>query len=61
MVHAGWKKMSTETQQSGLVLMNQISKEELAKAISELIRENEEVRMAIINLVCASPYVMTQM
>ena len=31
------------------------------KVVSELIRKNEEVRMAIINLVCASPYVRTQM
>ncbi len=53
--------MSTETQQSELVLMNQISKEELAKVVSELIRENGEVRMAIIKLACASPYIRTQM
>jgi hypothetical protein len=53
--------MSTDTQQSKLVLMNQMSREELAKVVSELIWENEEVRMAIINLACASPYVMTQM
>ena len=53
-------KMSTETQQSELVLINQISKEKLAKVVSELIRENEEVRMAIINLACASPYIKTQ-
>lgn len=54
-------KISTETQQSELVLMNQMSKEELAKVISELIRKNEEVRMAIINLACTSPYIKTQM
>lgn len=53
--------MSTETQQSELVLINQISKEKLAKVVSELIRENEEVRMAIINLACTSPYIKTQM
>jgi len=53
-------KMSTETQQSELVLINQISKEKLAKVVSELIRENEEVRMVIINLACASPYIKTQ-
>ena len=41
--------------------MNQMSKEELAKVISELIKENKEVRMAIINLACASPYVVTRM
>jgi len=36
------------------------SKKELAKVMSELIRENEEVRMAIIKLACASPYIVTQ-
>ena len=54
-------KMSTETQQSELVLINQISKEKLAKVVTELIRENEEIRMAIINLACTSPYIETQM
>ena len=49
-----------ETQQSELVLTNQMSKEEFAKAMTELIRTNEEVRMAIINLACASPYIKTQ-
>jgi len=49
-----------ETQQSGLVLVDQMSKEEFAKAVTELIRTNQEVRMAITNLVCASPYIKTQ-
>ncbi len=52
--------MNVEAQQSELVLINQASKEKLAKVVSELIRENEEVRMAIINLACASPYIKTQ-
>ena len=50
-----------ETQHSELVLMNQISKKELAEVMSELIKNNKEVRMAIINLACASPYIKTQM
>ena len=50
-----------ETQQSELVLTNQMSKEEFAQAIIELIRTNQEVRMAIIDLACASPYIKTQM
>ena len=50
-----------EMQHSELVLMNQISKEEFAEIMSELIRNNKEVRMAIINLACASPYIKTQM
>ena len=53
--------MKMETQQSELVLTNQMSKEEFAQAIIELIRTNQEVRMAIINLACASPYIKTQM
>ena len=53
--------MNTETQQSELVLINQASKEEFAKAVTELIRTNQEVRMAITNLACASPYIKTQM
>lgn len=59
---SGWggDVMSFETQQSELVLVNQMSKEELAKVVSELIWKNEEVRMAIINLACASPYIKTQ-
>ena len=62
MVHAGEViKMNVEAQQAELVLMNQMSKAELAKVVSELIRENEEVRMAIINLACASPHIKTQM
>jgi hypothetical protein len=40
--------------------MASASREELAKVVSELIRENEEVRMAIVNLACASPYIRTQ-
>ena len=50
-----------ETQQSELVLINQMGREEFAKAITELIRTNQEVRMAIINLACSSPYIKTQM
>ena len=62
MVHAGEViKMNVEAQQSELVVIKQISKAELAKVVSELIRENEEVRMAIINLACTSPYIKTRM
>ena len=53
--------MSTETQQSELVLINQMGKDEFAKAIIELIKTNQEVRMAIINLACSSPHIKTQM
>ena len=50
-----------EKQKSELVLINHASKVELAKVVSELIRENEEVRMAIIDLAFSSPYIKTQM
>ena len=50
-----------KAQQSELVLVDQLSKEELARVIIELIRNNERVRMAIINLACTSPYIKTQM
>ena len=50
-----------KVQQSELVLVNQLSKEELARVVIELIRNNERVRMAIINLACTSPYIKTQM
>ena len=49
--------MRSQTMQ---IQMESASKEELAKAVSELIRENEEVRMAIINLACSSPNIVTQ-
>lgn len=51
MVQAGGEKMNTETQKSELVLINQMSREELGKVILDLIRTNGEVRQAIINLV----------
>ena len=50
--------MRTQTMQ---IQMESASKEELAKVVSELIRENEEVRMAIVNLACSNPYISTQM
>jgi len=49
-----------EIQEAKVVLANEINKEELAKAVSEIIRKNSNVRQAIINLVCACPNVMTE-
>ena len=40
--------------------MGSDEKEELAKQVVQLIRENDEVRLAVINLVCSSPYVVTE-
>ena len=42
------------------VLLSAITKGELARIMAELIRDNNEVRMALVNLMCASPYVVTQ-
>jgi|GEM_PF-4336942 len=50
-----------KAQQSELVFVEQLSKDEIARVVIELIRNNERVRMAIINLACSSPYIKTQM
>lgn len=42
------------------VLINPMSKEELAKVIAEFVRDNAEVQKALIELMCISPNVMTQ-
>ena len=47
-----------ENQQA--VLIDQMSKEELAKVIAELVRDNREVQKALIELMCVSPNVMTE-
>lgn len=47
-------------QRAETVLLSAATKEELAQVITELIKNNNEVRMALINLMCASPYVVTQ-
>ena len=47
-----------ENQQA--VLINQMSKEELAKVIAELVRDNAEVQQALIELMCSSPNVVTE-
>ena len=52
--------MSMGIQWSGSVKLNQMNKMELAKLLAELICEDENVRMAIINLASASPYINTR-
>jgi len=49
-----------QNQQIKTILLNAVTKEELTQIITELIKNNNEVRMALINLMCASPYVVTQ-
>ena len=52
--------MNIETQQSELVLLNQMSKEQLAKVLVELIREDREVQKAILNLTLSCPNIVTR-
>lgn len=47
-----------ENQQT--VLINPMSKEELAKVIVELIRNNREIQKALIEFMCVSPNIRTQ-
>lgn len=52
--------MKYENQRSGLVLLNEMSREELGEVLVALIKNDRQVRMAIINLVLASPYIVRQ-
>jgi hypothetical protein len=52
--------MRLENQRSGVVLLNEMSREELSKALVALIKNDRQVRMAIINLALASPYIVRQ-
>ena len=52
--------MVFENQRTELALLSQMSREELGKVVVALIKSNREVRMAIIELVLASPYVVRQ-
>jgi len=52
--------MNVETLQSELVLLNQMSKDQLAKVLVELIKNDREVQRAILNLAFACPNIVTQ-
>ena len=52
--------MTYENQQSDLILLDQISKNELTEVVVELIKNDREVQMAIFNLVFSCPNVVTQ-
>lgn len=58
----GWKGeiMNFEIQQSEMVLLNQISSEELAEVLVELIRNDREVQRAILEVLWACPNVVTR-
>ncbi len=52
--------MNHETQQSELVLLNQMDKDEFAKVVMELIKNDREVQKAIINLLFSCPNIFMQ-
>ena len=52
--------MGFEKQESELVLLNQISRDELAKVLAELIENDRDVQRAILNLAFSCPNIVTQ-
>jgi len=52
--------MSFEKQQAELTFLHQIGKEELAKVLVELIKSDQEVQTAILNLAFSCPNIVTQ-
>ena len=52
--------MNIEKQQAEVVFLNRISKEELAKALVELIKNDREVQRAILNMAFSCPNIVTQ-
>jgi hypothetical protein len=52
--------MNFEKQPSELVLLNQIRRDELAKIVVELIKDNCELRRAILEVVWNCPNIVTQ-
>jgi len=52
--------MNLETQQSELVLLNQMSREEFAKILVELIKDSREVQKDVLNLVFSYPNIVRQ-
>ena len=59
---SGWRGeiMNIGTQQSEMVLLSQMSKEELAKIAIELIKDSKELRRAILEVVWNCPNIVTQ-
>ena len=52
--------MESVAQESELVLINQMGKEELGKIVAELIKNDRGVQKAILNLVFSCPNIVTQ-
>ncbi len=59
---SGWRGdiMNFEKQQAEVVFLNRIGKEELAKALVELIKNDREVQRAILNLAFSCPNIVAQ-
>lgn len=53
--------MNCETQQSGLVMLSEMSKEELAKVLAELIKNDRGVQKAILNLAFSCSNIVLQL
>ncbi len=52
--------MNVESQQPEMIVLNQTSKDELVRVLVELIKNDREVRMAILNLAFSCPNIVTQ-
>jgi len=52
--------MNVETQRAEMVFLNQLSKEELAQVVVELIKNDREVQRAILYLAFSCPNIVTQ-
>jgi len=52
--------MTGEIQQSELVLINQMSKEQLAEVMAELIRSNPKIISALYNVICNCPNLVVE-
>ena len=59
---SGWRGdiMNFEKQQAEMVLLNEMSQEELTKVLVELIKNDREVQRAILNLAFSCPNIVTQ-
>ncbi len=59
---SGWGGdiMNFEKQQSEMVLLNQMSREEFAQILSDLVKDNRELQRAILEVVWSCPNIVTQ-
>ena len=47
-------------QKTETVMLSGVSKEELGRMIAELVRDNRDVQKALIDIMCCSPNIVTQ-